>query len=287
MLESHNDSAVAIAEAVSGDVQTFADLMNRKAKEIGCENTYFITPNGLDASDEYGTHSTTAVDLARIMSYCIMDSPKKDRFLEITQVAQHSFSNIDGKRNYSCSNHNSFLSMMDEAISGKTGFTADAGYCYVGAVESEGRIFVVSLLACGWPNNKNYKWADMKKIVSYGMENYTYKEVPVTLKLEKIRILNGIPKSGALFEDAVITPQIKSDGDVLSVLMNQNEQTEIRVEQKEMLTAPVEFGEELGTVTYLLNGNVIASYPITTEENIKEKDFSWIFSKILEMYALQ
>ena len=54
-----------------------------------------------------------------------------------------------------------------------------------------------------------------------------------------------------------------------------------------MLTAPVEFGEELGTVTYLLNGNVIASYPITTEENIKEKDFSWIFSKILEMYALQ
>ena len=287
MLESHNDSAVAIAEAVSGDVQTFADLMNRKAKEIGCENTYFITPNGLDASDEYGTHSTTAVDLARIMSYCIMDSPKKDRFLEITQVAQHSFSNIDGKRNYSCSTHNSFLSMMDEAISGKTGFTADAGYCYVGAVESEGRIFVVSLLACGWPNNKNYKWADMKKIVSYGMENYTYKEVPVTLKLEKIRILNGIPKSGALFEDAVITPQIKSDGDVLSVLMNQNEQTEIRVEQKEMLTAPVEFGEELGTVTYLLNGNVIASYPITTEENIKEKDFSWIFSKILEMYALQ
>ena len=145
----------------------------------------------------------------------------------------------------------------------------------------------LALLGCVWPNNKNYKWADMKKIVSYGMENYTYKEVPVTLKLEKIRILNGIPKSGALFEDAVITPQIKSDGDVLSVLMNQNEQTEIRVEQKEMLTAPVEFGEELGTVTYLLNGNVIASYPITTEENIKEKDFSWIFSKILEMYALQ
>ncbi len=287
MLESHNDSAVSIAEAVSGDVKTFADLMNRKAKEIGCENTYFITPNGLDASDEYGPHSTTAVDLARIMSYCIMDSPKKDRFLEITQAAQHSFSNIDGKRSYSCTNHNSFLSMMDEAISGKTGFTADAGYCYVGAVESEGRTFVVSLLACGWPNNKNYKWADMKKIVSYGMENYTYKEVPVTPKLEKIRVLNGIPKSGALFEDAVITPQIKSYGDVLSVLMNQNEQTEIRVEQKEMLTAPVEFGEELGTVTYLLNGNVIASYPITAEENIKEKDFSWTFSKILEMYALQ
>lgn len=287
MLESHNDSAVAIAEAVSGDVKKFADLMNRKAKEIGCENTYFITPNGLDAEDEQGKHSTTAVDLARIMSYCIMDSPKKDRFLEITQTAQHSFSNIDGKRTYSCSNHNSFLNMMGEAISGKTGFTADAGYCYVGAVESEGRTFVVSLLACGWPNNKNYKWVDMKKIVSYGMENYAYKDVPVTPVLEDIKVLNGIPASGNLFDDAVITPQIESYGEIISVLMNQSEQTEIQVEQKEVLTAPIESGEKLGTVTYLLNGNVIARYSITTGESVREKDFAWTFSKILEMYALQ
>ena len=83
MLESHNDSAVAIAETISGDVKSFANLMNQKAKEIGCENTYFITPNGLDASDENGTHSTTAVDLARIMIYCIMDSPQRERFPEI------------------------------------------------------------------------------------------------------------------------------------------------------------------------------------------------------------
>ena len=98
MLESHNDSAVAIAETISGDVTSFADRMNQKAKEIGCENTYFITPNGLDASDEKGTHSTTATDLARMMSYCIMDSPKKERFLEITQTAQHSFSNLEGEQ---------------------------------------------------------------------------------------------------------------------------------------------------------------------------------------------
>ena len=77
MLESHNDSAVAIAEHIGGSVEGFADMMNRKAKEIGCENTYFITPNGLDAEKEIETadggmqkvmHSTTAADLARIMS---------------------------------------------------------------------------------------------------------------------------------------------------------------------------------------------------------------------------
>ena len=89
MLESHNDSAVAIAEHIGGSVQAFADKMNAKAKEIGCRDTYFITPNGLDASDDKGEHSTTAEDLARIMSYCILKSPKKESFLSITQKGSY------------------------------------------------------------------------------------------------------------------------------------------------------------------------------------------------------
>ena len=112
MLESHNDTAVAIAEAVAGSEENFAVLMNQKAQELGCDDTYFITPNGLDASDEGGKHSTTAVDLARIMSYCILKSPQKERFLEITSAPSHSFSNLQGDRTYSCVNHNSFLGMM-------------------------------------------------------------------------------------------------------------------------------------------------------------------------------
>ena len=69
MLESHNDSAVAVAECVGGTVEGFAAMMNRKAMELGCSDTYFITPNGLDAEDETGKHHTTAADLARIMKY--------------------------------------------------------------------------------------------------------------------------------------------------------------------------------------------------------------------------
>ena len=73
MLESHNDSAVMIAEHIGGSVRGFASLMNKKAAEIGCEDTYYITPNGLDASDEQGTHSTTARELALVMRYCLME----------------------------------------------------------------------------------------------------------------------------------------------------------------------------------------------------------------------
>ena len=95
MLESHNDSAVAVAEQIAGSVEEFAKKMNRKALSIGCENTYFVTPNGLDATnrDESGEvrmHSTTATDLARILRYCIMESPKREEFLKITRSASRT-----------------------------------------------------------------------------------------------------------------------------------------------------------------------------------------------------
>lgn len=57
--------------------------------------------------------------------------------------------------------------MMEGALTGKTGFTGDAGYCYVGAVKQDDRTFVAALLGCGWPNNKTYKWSDMKKLMEF------------------------------------------------------------------------------------------------------------------------
>ncbi len=204
MLESHNDSAVALAEHVGRQflpkelqakeaaeytaeesrqaVAAFAMLMNRKASELGCENTWFITPNGLDATEtivleEGGTlqkdHCTTAAELARIMAYCIKESDQAGTFLEITRAPSYSFYAND--RSFSCANHNAFLQMMDGALTGKTGFTNKAGYCYVGALERDGRTFVVALLACGWPNNKSYKWSDTKELMQYGIDNYFYR----------------------------------------------------------------------------------------------------------------
>ena len=64
--------------------------MNAKASEIGCKDTHFITPNGLDAKDAGGIHSTTAKDLAKIMRYCIMISTEKETFLEVTRVQKRN-----------------------------------------------------------------------------------------------------------------------------------------------------------------------------------------------------
>ena len=79
------------------------------------------------AEDEGGVHSTTAEDLAKIMRYCIMTSGEKETFLEVTRTKEYQFQDTDRKRTFSCHNHNAFLDMMDGALSGKTGFTAEAG----------------------------------------------------------------------------------------------------------------------------------------------------------------
>ena len=178
MLESHNDSAVAIAEHVAGSVEAFADKMNKKAAEIGYKDSYFITPNGLDGVDENGKHHITARDLALLMRYCTMESSQKEMFLQICQTKQVQFSQEDGTGNYICNNYNALLDQRSDVIAGKTGFTGDAGYCYVGAICSQDRVFIISLLACKWPNNKNYKWKDAATLLDYATSYYQWKEIP-------------------------------------------------------------------------------------------------------------
>ncbi|MDD2979241.1 MAG: D-alanyl-D-alanine carboxypeptidase [Hespellia sp.] len=286
MLESHNDSAVAIAEGIGGTVENFALMMNNKAKELGCEQTYFITPNGLDASDENGFHHTTAEDLARIMKYCIHDSPVRSVFLEITQTPSYQFSDQTGTRSFSCQNHNAYLHMMDGALSGKTGFTADAGYCYVGAVKREDREFIVALLACGWPGNKSYKWSDTRKMMEYGLEHYHYKTVQYQLKQKKKNVENGIPDAGfsgpstvsIYIPDAILEPRF---------LLHEEEAIRVNLKMEKNLSAPVRKNEKIGSLQYLLGDTVLRELPVLTGESVKERNYLWVVKQISKTYALK
>lgn len=288
MLESHNDSAVVIAEAVGGSVEGFASMMNQKARDIGCFDSYFITPNGLDAvvNENGKIHSTTAADLAKIMAYCVTDSPARDKFLEITQTIGYDFTDADGKRSFHCNNHNAFLGMMDEAISGKTGFTNNAGYCYVGAIESEGRIFTVALLACGWPNNRTYKWSDMKKLSVYGMDNYQYRDIHEEQETRVIQVRNGIDnESEAPYREAYVTALVDDRGEKsIPYLLCGEDEIEVQTRMKEVLQAPVRENEEIGTVCYYLNGELIKRYPIITKESVDERTYGFICRYLLKVF---
>lgn len=286
MLESHNDSAVVIAEGISGSVEEFADMMNEKAKELGCMDTHFVTPNGLDASDEGGIHATTAADLARIMRYCIMESPKKDEFLEITRTKSYSFVTLKGDRSFSCNNHNAFLDMMEGALTGKTGFTGEAGYCYVGALERDGKTFIVALLACGWPNNKGYKWKDTRALMEYGLNNYEYRNVWETYEPEEITVKEGVDKDNIYAKEGAVKTALETKEQEVNVLLREGEEVTVNKELAKSLTAPVHKGEKVGELAYILEGDLLSGYDIVTCEEIVVRDFSWCFHTLLKRICM-
>lgn len=288
MLESFNDCAVVIAEYIAGDVTGFADLMNRKAEEIGCTDSYFITPNGLDGKDDKSFHHTTASDLAKIMRYCIKLSPKSEQFLEITRAGSYSFCDVEGKRSYNCNNHNAFLQMMDGALSGKTGFTGNAGYCYVGALERDGRTYIVALLACGWPNNKTYKWSDTKKLMNYGIENFRKQDVselrPEEEKLAPITVSTG--QGDTIGGETWVEPVVEPYEGYSSLLLAQGEEVTLCYELADKLYAPVKEGAYIGRITYMLGDEKIGECRVTAGNEVKKIDFNWCFARILEQLWL-
>lgn len=349
MLESHNDSAVALAEHVgkrlleqsladkpTGQytaeesqmaVAAFARLMNEKAVELGCRDSWFITPNGLDATQEFilqdGTviqkeHCTTAAELARIMSYCIGDSPQKDAFLEITRTGSYSF--YANGRSFSCTNHNAFLHMMEGALSGKTGFTNKAGYCYVGALRRDGRTFVVVLLACGWPNHKTWKWSDTRELMEYGLEHYFYRgfdEEKTAFDeelLKPVPVLNG--QTNILGETAYVQIVIEGMGtgeegkaenrkpgtgkqengkedavksgtgkqDIDGLLLRADEEIRVEYNWEKTLTAPVERGTQVGEIRYMVEDIVYKRERIITVDSVPEIDYEWCLRQVMERF---
>lgn len=277
MLESYNDCAVAIAEHIAGSVEDFAVIMNQRAKEIGCKDTYFITPNGLDGTDKNDFHHTTAADLALIMRYCIMQSEKSDVFRAITATRSYSFCEIDSGRGYTVTNKNAFLDMMQGAFSGKTGFTGNAGYCYVGALTRDDRTYIVALLACGWPNNRTYKWSDSRKLMQYGIDNFEQVNLEeIEINLEKIgSVLVEKGQGQSIGEETYTDIKLGNGTGVEKLLIAKEEEIRVQYQIKRELEAPVEADTCVGKVCILAGEEVLREYELLTEDSVPKIDFAW------------
>ena len=273
MLESHNDSAVAIAEHVGGTVEGFAAMMNQKAKHLGCYHTYFITPNGLDAEDEHGKHSTTARDLARIMRCCI----KNETFLSITREPSWTFTDMDGNRSFTVQNKNAFLQMMEGALTGKTGFTNEAGYCYVGALERGEKRLITVVLACGWPNHKIWKWMDTKALMNYGLEDYHKETVGSDrMALEPVSVMDGQKEKVEILTDAALE----------DFLLKEDDEFTMEVLVPDILKAPVQAGELVGSVAYYINGQIVDLFPVYTASEVKKIDLEWRLRQVIDLWQM-
>ena len=158
MLPSHNDTAVAIAEHVCGSTAKFVNLMNKKAAAIGCTNTHFATPNGLDFGYD---HYTTASDLAKIARYAI----KRNMFRKLISTGYYSFSNLNTGRTYYIGTTNALLGNLPGVQGMKTGYTNKAGYCFVGLSYSQKGNTYISVVLGG--SSSASRWEDSRRLLTY------------------------------------------------------------------------------------------------------------------------
>ena len=186
--------------------------------------------------------------------------------------------------------------MMDGALSGKTGFTSRAGYCYVGALERDGKCLIVALLACGWPGNKTWKWEDTRKLMEYGLSSFEYRVWYEPPKLPELVVFNGKSEEGKKTVDMQIRELISPKRRVgLSMtgpqesngmLLRKEDKITMEMTLPESLTAPIKKGAKAGLVSYYLNGELLEAFPVTVNHSVEKVDFRWMVRRIVKLYFL-
>ena len=182
-------------------------------------------------------------------------------------------------------------------IDGKTGFTGNAGYCYVCAVRQDERLFIVALLGCGWPGNKNYKWIDTRKLLSYGRENYHYSMLPELPQLPEIPVTEAAPgkedpypqksdrsgyppKQVMLKIHAVLSEKDREK----RYLLKKTETITWETELPDKLPAPIQKNQKIGTLHAKLNGKELLSCLVTADDKIDRITYKWYVDKVFEDY---
>lgn len=265
MLESHNDSAVVIAENVAGSVEEFAAMMNKKAKEIGTKQTNFVTPNGLDAEE----HETTAYDLALITRYALQNQ----QFVKIINTMSHSFTDISGKSSYSVYNRDAFLNLYEGAYGVKTGFTGGAGYCFVGASKNGKHNLISVVLASGWPPHKTYKWQDTKLLMDFGRENYKWKKL-----LDENDIVSLVKVSRGQRDSVGL------ECSSYEALICDTDEITVSYDIPDIIEAPVQKKQKVGEIQITVNGVLEQKIPVRAENMVREITFPYVFQKVLNRY---
>lgn len=267
MLESHNDSAVAIAEHIGGSVEAFAGMMNDMAYDLGAYQTHFVTPNGLDAPG----HETTAYDLA-LIARCAITNPE---FIAITNTSTYSFTDVAGNRSFTVTNHNAFLNQYEGAIGVKTGFTGDAGYCFVGAVKRDSGTYIAVVLGCGWPPHKTYKWRDMKTLFDYAYENYEKQEVLSPKENAGMVAVHGGRNTACCYGYTK---------DSVALCMSKKDRVKVYWDLEQELEAPIIKGQVIGYGRIYVNDRYYKSVPVYAKNGVERITYLDVLSRVWNCY---
>lgn len=257
MLQSANESAVILAEHVSGSQEAFANLMNEKATELGCKNTHFVNPNGIHNENHY----STAYDLALIAQYAM----KNQTFREIVNTTSFTLPATNSypseSRTYTNTNNLIIYDTRNRpdnyyykyATGIKTGYTSAAKNCLVSSAEKNGIEYISVVLGASITYDNtgsvSHRYVDTISLFNYAFDNFSFRKLKSTNNLIKtVKIENGKKDANSL--DLLIASDVTS----LVSIDNKNTQIEPEIALKENLAAPIFKNDIVGTITYKVEG---------------------------------
>lgn len=276
LIPSANDAAIVLAEHLAGSVEKFADMMNQKAKELGCLNTHFINPNGIHNKDHY----STAYDLALIGKYAMKFEP----IMRIAKINQYTLpkTNKYDKEDRIFNATNGLITKNDEyyyqyATGLKTGYTDKSGYCIVTTAKKNN----VNLLAVVLGSSSiDERYEDCIKLFDYGFENYSYKKL-----VSNREIVDNIEVNGATSETKSLNVIAKND---IKVLLNKNiniDNIEPQIELNQNLSAPIAQDAVIGKISYVIDGEIFST-DLIAEKSVEASNLETIIFRALLIFLI-
>ena len=260
-VSSGNDAAVALAEHVAGVTELFVEQMNNRARELGMKDTHFVNCTGLTAEG----HVTSAHDIALMSRELLLHHPDVRNYTTIW---------MDTLRNgtFGLSNTNKLIRFYEGATGLKTGFTQEAGYCISATAERDGMELIAVIMKGTTSDSRN---TDAKTLLNYGFSTYALVNVQPEEPLPVLPVALGAADTVAL--------TLPEEGRTLLLEKSRSGGLTQTVELPETVAAPVQMGQQVGTLTVRQDDTALLTIPIVAAEPVEKLSWSQMTRQMLQM----
>lgn len=265
-VSSANDCACAMAELIAGSESAFVEQMNQRAAELGMADTHFVNCTGLDDSKEAENHRTSAYDIALMSRQLLKYHPDIKKYTTIWMDTVRGGT-------FGLSNTNKLIRFYSGATGLKTGFTSGAGYCLSATAKREGMELIAVVMGC---ESAQKRTADCKALLDYGFA--TYSVVRPGLKAGRTVAVH-------LGKQNTVPVELTERREILVDKARRTSLT-ARVELAQLVPAPVEKGQQVGTISVYAGEKLLIQLPLAAAQAVAKLSFGDVFKLVLERVCM-
>ena len=260
-VSSANDCACAMAELIAGSESAFVEQMNQRAAELGMADTHFVNCTGLDDSKEAENHRTSAYDIALMSRQLLKYHPDIKKYTTIWMDTVRGGT-------FGLSNTNKLIRFYSGATGLKTGFTSGAGYCLSATAKREGMELIAVVMGC---ESAQKRTADCKALLDYGFA--TYSVVRPGLKAGRTVAVH-------LGKQNTVPVELTERREILVDKAKRTSLT-AKVELAQLVPAPVEKGQQVGTISVYAGEKLLIQLPLAAAQAVAKLSFGDVFKMVL------